>query len=162
MKQKAIIIILVSIVTNNIVFSQTQFFRDTSINVTENGITLKNAWASGINSAQFHEIDLDLDGVKDLLIFDKTGNKLIPYIKKNGQYIFAPDYRELFPKLHDWIILADYNCDGKNDIYTYSSGGFAIFKNTSTTSLSFSLVDTLVRSDYGGPIPLNIFIMMEI
>ena len=56
------------------------------------------------------------------------------------------------------MIFADYNCDGKNDIYTYSSGGFAIFKNTSTTSLSFNLIDTLVRSNYGGPIPLNIFI----
>jgi hypothetical protein len=164
MKQKSIIIILVSLMTNNLLFSQTQFFRDTAINVTENGVVLKNAWAGGINSAQFHEIDLDLDGIKDLLVFDKSGNKLIPYLNKNGEFIFAPVYRNLFPvhkdgeDLHDWVIFADYNCDGKNDIYTYSSGGFAIFKNTSTTSLSFSLVDTLVRSDYGGPIPINIFI----
>ena len=164
MMQKTIFIILLSIVTNNLVFSQTQFFRDTSINVTENGTIFKNAWASGINAAQFNEIDLDLDGTMDLVVFDKSGNKLIPYLNKNGEFIFAPDYRDLFPvhkygeDLHDWVIFADYNCDGKNDIYTYSSGGFAIFKNTSTTSLSFSLVDTLVRSDYGGPIPLNIYI----
>ena len=150
--------------TNNLVFSQTQFFRDTSINVAENGTIFKNAWASGINAAQFNEIDLDLDGTMDLVVFDKSGNKLIPYLNKNGEFIFAPDYRDLFPvhkygeDLHDWVIFADYNCDGKNDIYTYSSGGFAIFKNTSTTSLSFSLVDTLVRSDYGGPIPINIYI----
>ena len=150
--------------TNNLVFSQIQFFRDTSINVSENGTIFKNAWASGINAAQFNEIDLDLDGTMDLVVFDKSGNKLIPYLNKNGEFIFAPDYRDLFPvhkygeDLHDWIIFADYNCDGKNDIYTYSSGGFAIFKNTSTTSLSFSLVDTLVRSNYGGPIPINIYI----
>lgn len=162
--QKTIFIILLSIMTNNLVFSQTQFFRDTSINVTENGTIFKNAWASGINAAQFNEIDLDLDGTMDLVVFDKSGNKLIPYLNKNGEFIFAPDYRDLFPvhkygeDLHDWVIFADYNCDGKNDIYTYSSGGFAIFKNTSTTSLSFSLVDTLVRSDYGGPIPINIYI----
>ena len=24
----------------------------------------------------------------------------------------------------------DYNCDGKNDIYTYSTGGMAIYENT--------------------------------
>ena len=158
MIQKTIFIILLSIVTNNIVFSQTQFFRDTSINVTENGITLKNAWASGINSAQFHEIDLDLDGVKDLLIFDKSGNKLIPYLNKNGNFIFAPKYRLAFPKLHDWVILADYNCDGKNDIYTYSSGGMAIYENTSNASLSFNLTTPLVYSNMGGPIPINIYI----
>ena len=95
----------------------------------------KNAWAGGINSAQFNEIDLDLDGTMDLVVFDKSGNKLIPYLNKNGKFIFAPDYRNLFPvhkdgeDLHDWVIFADYNCDGKNDIYTYSSGGFAIFKS---------------------------------
>ena len=158
------IIFLFLFFTSNSLFSQTNFFRDTSINVTENGILFKNAWASGINAAQFNEIDLDLDGIMDLVVFDKSGNKIIPYLNKNGNFVFAPDYRNLFPihkdgrKLHDWVIFADYNCDGKNDIYTYSSGGFAIFKNTSTTSLSFSLIDTLVRSDYGGPIPLNIFI----
>ena len=145
-------------------FCQNNFYRDTTVALIENNIKFKNAWAGGINSAQFHEIDLDLDGNKDLIVFDKTGNKLLPFLNKNGYFSFAPDYRSSFPlhqdgkKLHDWVIFADYNCDGKNDIYTYSSGGFAIFKNTSTTSLSFSLVDTLVRSNYGGPIPLNIFI----
>ena len=158
MMQKTIFITLLSIVTNNLVFSQTQFFRDTSINVTENGITLKNAWASGINSAQFHEIDLDLDGVKDLLIFDKSGDKIIPYLNRNGDFIFAPKYRLSFPKLHDWVILADYNCDGKNDIYTYSSGGMAIYENTSNSSLSFNLTTPLVYSNMGGPMPINIYI----
>ena len=155
--QKKIITFLLLILTNNIL-AQSSFFRDTSINVIENNIAFKNAWASGINSAQFNEIDLDLDGNKDIVIFDRTGNKLLPFIKKNNQYVFAPNYRSSFPDLHDWVILADYNCDGKNDIYTYSTGGVAIYKNTSTTSLSFSLVTDLVMSDYGGPSPINIYI----
>ena len=157
-------IIFLLLVFSTSLFCQNNFYRDTTVALIENNLKLKNAWAGGINSAQFHEIDLDLDGSKDLIVFDKTGNKLLPFLNKNGEFLFAPDYRSSFPlhqdgkKLHDWVIFADYNCDGKNDIYTYSSGGFAIFKNTSTTSLSFSLVDTLVRSNYGGPIPLNIFI----
>lgn len=155
--QKKIITFLLLILTNNIL-AQSSFFRDTSINVIENNIAFKNAWASGINSAQFNEIDLDLDGNKDIVIFDRTGNKLLPFIKKNNQYVFAPNFRNSFPDLHDWVILADYNCDGKNDIYTYSTGGVAIYKNTSTTSLSFSLVTDLVMSDYGGPSPINIYI----
>ena len=155
--QKKIITFLLLILTNNIL-AQSSFFRDTSINVIENNIAFKNAWASGINSAQFNEIDLDLDGNKDIVIFDRTGNKLLPFIKKNNQYVFAPNFRNSFPDLHDWVILADYNCDGKNDIYTYSTGGVAIYKNTSTSSLSFSLVTDLVMSDYGGPSPINIYI----
>ena len=157
-------IIFLLLVFSTSLFCQNNFYRDTTVALIENNIKFKNAWAGGVNSAQFHEIDLDLDGNKDLIVFDKTGNKLLPFLNKNGEFLFAPDYRSSFPlhqdgkKLHDWVIFADYNCDGKNDIYTYSSGGFAIFKNTSTTSLSFTLLDTLVRSNYGGPIPLNIFI----
>ena len=157
-------IIFLLLVFSTSLFCQNNFYRDTTVALIENNIKFKNAWAGGVNSAQFQEIDLDLDGNKDLIVFDKTGNKLLPFLNKNGEFLFAPDYRSSFPlhqdgkKLHDWVIFADYNCDGKNDIYTYSSGGFAIFKNTSTISLSFNLIDTLVRSNYGGPIPLNIFI----
>ena len=81
--QKKIITFLLLILTNNIL-AQSSFFRDTSINVIENNLAFKNAWASGINSAQFNEIDLDLDGNKDIVIFDRTGNKLLPFIKKNS------------------------------------------------------------------------------
>ena len=123
--------------------------RDTSLTVSENGIAFSSAFSGGINSGQFSEIDLNLDGTMDLVVFDKSGNKISPFINHNGNYIYAPKYRSNFPKVHDWMLLEDYNCDGKNDIYTYSSGGMAIYENTSSASLSFSLVTSLVLSDYG-------------
>ena len=130
--------------------------RDT-ISITEDGIAFSSAFSGGINAGQFSEIDLNLDGTMDLVVFDKSGNKISPFINDNGNYIYAPKYRSAFPKAHDWMLLADYNCDGKNDIYTYSSGGMAIYENTSTTNLSFSLVTSLVLSDYGSN-NLNIYI----
>jgi len=151
-------LLLLLLFLNYEVFCQTYFHRDTTVNVSENGIAFKNAWASGLNSTQFNEIDLDLDGKKDLIVFDKSGNKTLPYLNKNGKFVFAPDFRQSLPDLHDWVIFADYNCDGKNDIYTYSTGGVAIYENTSLSSLSFSLVTNLVLSDYGGPNPINIYI----
>ena len=138
-------------------FSQMVLNRDTTLNISENNITFSSAFSGGINSGQFAEIDLDLDGTMDLVVFDKSGNKVSPFINDNGNYIYAPKYRNNFPKVHDWMLLADYNCDGKNDIYTYSSAGMAIYENTSTTSLSFSLVTSLVLSDYGSN-NLNIYI----
>jgi hypothetical protein len=138
-------------------FSQMILNRDTSLTITENGIAFSSAFSGGINSGQFSEIDLNLDGTMDLVVFDKSGNKISPFINDNGNYIYAPKYRSAFPKAHDWMLLADYNCDGKNDIYTYSSGGMAIYENTSTTNLSFSLITSLVLSDYGS-INLNIYI----
>ncbi len=131
--------------------------RDTSLIITENGISFSSAFSGGINSAQFSEIDLNLDGKMDIVVFDKSGNKITPFINDNGNYIYAPKYRSAFPKAHDWMLLADYNCDGKNDIYTYSSGGMAIYKNTSTVNLSFTLVTNLVLSDYGSN-NINIYI----
>ena len=70
----------------------------------------------------------------------KSGNKIMPYVKQNGEYIYAPNYRNNFPDIHDWMLLADFNCDGKNDIYTYSAGGMAIYENTSNSSLSLSVI----------------------
>ena len=128
--------------------------RDTSLTITENGIAFSSAFSGGINSGQFSEIDLNLDGTMDLVVFDKSGNRISPFINNNGNYIYSPKYRGAFPKAHDWMLLADYNCDGKNDIYTYSSAGMAIYENTSSNNLSFSLVTLLVLS----PAPNNLYI----
>ena len=68
--QKKTCLLILFLITNSL-FSQSNFYRDTSVNVTENNIQFKNAWAGGINSAQFNEIDLDLDGTMDLVVFDK-------------------------------------------------------------------------------------------
>ncbi len=154
--KKLLTIILVFIYQS--VFPQTTLNRDTSIKIEENGIEFELALSGGINSGQFSEVDLNLDGVMDIIVFDKAGNKLSPFINDNGNFIYSPEYRNNFPKLHDWAILVDYNCDGKNDIFTYSTAGMAVYKNTSATSLSFSEVDTLLRSDFGGLTPLNIYI----
>ena len=135
---------------SEIAFSQINFSRDTTISVMENANGFKHAWVGGINAMQPSEIDLNLDGINDLILFDRTGNKLTPFLDINGEYIFAPEYRSAFSNhLHDWVIFADYNCDGKQDILTYSSGGIAVLKNTSTTSLSFNMVTSLLLSDYG-------------
>ena len=111
-------------------FSQFNFTRDNSVNVYENSIPLNNAWNGGVNSAQFSEIDLNLDGIKDIIIFDRSGNKLSPYLNVNGNFIFSPEYRNLFPTIASWILLVDYNCDGKQDIFTYQNAGIAVYTNT--------------------------------
>ena len=116
----------------------------------ENTNGFNHAWAGGINAMQPSEVDLNLDGINDLILFDRTGNKLSPFLDVNGEYVFAPEYRSAFLNhLHDWVIFADYNCDGKEDIFTYSSGGIAVLENNSTSTLSFNMVTSLLLSDYG-------------
>ncbi len=163
-------IVSLLIVTNLFViegFGQVNFTREDAIVVLKaNGDTLENPWAGGFNSVQFSEIDLNLDGIKDLFVFDRTGNRISTFINAGTpnqvSYKHDPSYIKNFPKgMHDWVLLRDYNCDGKMDIFTYSTGGMAAYKNTSTSQLSFDIDTSLVYSDFqpdGAPNMINLYI----
>ena len=110
--------------------------------------TLSLAWAGGMSNVAFFNIDLDLDGIDDLLAFEKHGNRLLPFLRQDQQWIYVPEYRHYFPELHDWIILKDYDNDGKKDIFTYGLAGIRVFRNTSQEQLSFNLVTDQLTSFY--------------
>jgi hypothetical protein len=120
----------------------------------QNNLTnpIKYPWAGGMNDCQFLPIDFDLDGKKDMLIFDRAGNRLLPFLNsgESGQTAFTyhPEFASSFPELHDWVILKDYDCDNKEDIFTYGLGGIRIFKNISDSSLKFKLITNQLRSYY--------------
>lgn len=137
---------------------------DPSVPVVESGSTLAKAWAGGLNFPQISDIDLDGDGDKDLFLFDRSGNKVVTLRSNAAQgqndYTFTHDFDHVYPfeQLKEWVLLRDYNGDGKEDIFSYSLGGFACYKNTSIgNSLSFAEVDTLVRSDYY-PTDANLYV----
>jgi hypothetical protein len=129
------------------------FARVDSVPVYQNSNTLIYPWAGGMNFCQFSDIDLDQDGILDLFVFDRSGNKITTYLNHGTanqvDYELAPQYVSKFPLLHDWALLRDYNCDGKMDIFTYSIAGFSIYKNTSTVSggLQFQLMQSVVNTD---------------
>ena len=119
------------ILTLSISVSQNVVKRNDSIPVIVNNDTLRLAWASGLNSAQISEIDLNNDGKLDLFLFEAnneynpiTGDKTYMFINKGGSgemnYVFDPSYRDNFPVLEDYTLLRDYNCDGKPDIFTWN------------------------------------------
>lgn len=146
--------------------AQPYFNLDQSLLVKENGRLLKNAWVGGHNSVQISTVDLDLDGIQDLFVFDRTGNKVTTYIN-NGtadsvDYVYAPEYRPSFSFLHDWVLFRDYNCDGYQDIFTYSSGGMAVYKNLSGSTgwLNFELITPVLLSDYhsSANTPINLYV----
>lgn len=128
---------------------------DQSVPVTSNGQVLDLAWAGGLNSAQLSEVDLNGDGLKDLFIFDRSGRGFVTLLNNGtpgtAAYSLTRTYDQVhpFPTLHDWVLFRDYNCDGKDDIFTYSNAGFAVYKNISNGGdLSFELVDPQVKADY--------------
>jgi len=149
-------------------YAQQSFWRNDSIPVIIGTDSLVNPWTGGLNFCQFSEIDLNMDGINDLFVFDRqgvNGGRITTFINKGTPnkvaYVNAPEYASKFPPLQDWVLLADYNCDGKMDIFTSTLSGMKVFENTSTVAggLSFKLATSLLRSDYGnsGP-PLNLYV----
>lgn len=146
-------------------FSQNYYFERT-INVpVSQGTVLEYPWAGGINSSQISKIDLNNDGVEDLFIFDRTGNKILTFVFNiaTSKFEYAPQFESKFPKLENWAILRDYNCDGKKDIFTYVFGGMGVWENTSTsTEISFVYVTSpyvyTLRPSIPTPIVSNLFV----
>ena len=150
-------IILLLILTNFLfieVYSQIGYNRSIHIKVLKaNGDTLKNAWTGGFNSVQFSEIDFNLDGIKDLFVFDKTGNRISTFINDGvaGEvsYTYDPSYIQFFQKnFTHWVLARDYNCDGKMDLMAFNSSGIKAYKNVSTTQLKFVLDTISIKSNY--------------
>ncbi|MCG9879211.1 MAG: T9SS type A sorting domain-containing protein [Bacteroidia bacterium] len=107
--------------------------------------TLLYPYTGGLNAPQFNKIDLDGDNIEDLMVFDRIGNKVLTYLFKSGKYVYAPEFESQFPPLFKWVLLRDYNCDGKKDIFTevdynaqpepekfIASNGMRVLKNVST------------------------------
>jgi hypothetical protein len=111
--------------------AQFNYSIDQSIPVEANGKNLTMPWAGGLNAAQINTMDLNDDGKPDLVIFDRTARKVITFLNQNNQYVYSPDYESFFPaEIGAWLLLRDFNCDGKKDIFTSDPFGVKVFVNT--------------------------------
>ena len=124
------------------------FQRNQQIPVIIDNDTLPLAWAGGMNSMAFFAFDLNLDGIDDLVAFEKNGNRLLPFLRNGSYWVYSPEYTRFFPELHDWVIFKDYDNDGKKDIFTYGLAGIRVFRNGSQEQLSFSPITEQLTSFY--------------
>ncbi len=113
------------------------FTQTNDVKVIHNGDSLNNAWAGGVNYGQVNTIDLDLDNVDDLLIFDRNTRQVLPFLRVGNAYKFAPQFIPQLPKANSWMLTRDYNCDGKKDIFFNIGGDVRVWQNTSSSELSF-------------------------
>jgi hypothetical protein len=116
--------------------------------VIKNGRNLAHPTIGGLAAPQFAEIDLNNDGIEDLIVFERLDNKVMPFIRRieNGvlNLQYAPDYSYLFPEMLDWLILADFNLDGKKDLFTGSNGGIKVYENIGNNRPAFRLRTNLL------------------
>ena len=136
--------------------------------VSADGFYLQNPWAGGLNSCQISNIDVNDDGSKDIFIFDRIGSRISIFVNMGDvqgdtYYRYTREYNNAFPAgLTNWVLLRDYNCDGKEDIFASYYSGIKLWKNTSSNGvLSFEPVNNgaSIESDYdfGSPFTAPIY-----
>jgi hypothetical protein len=111
--------------------AQFTYVLDQSIPVEVNGKAIALPWAGGLNATQVNTMDLNGDNKQDLVLFDRTANKILTFLNESDSYVYAPDFEELFPsEITQWVLLRDFNCDGEKDIFTSDPFGIVVFVNT--------------------------------
>lgn len=139
-------------------------FPDYRFKVVENADTLLFPFAGGLNSAIWTDIDLDGNTVMDLMAFEKTTGRVLPFLNSGtaGQvdYLFAPQFVNSIPELSEWVRSFDYDCDGDLDLFTYNvsytfnslgEGAIRVYRNDYSvgTGLQFTTVTNELISSQG-------------
>jgi hypothetical protein len=149
------ILVLLAIVSFRL-GAQPTFQRLDTVKVSNFGTLLKNPWAGGFNFTEWSAVDIDMDGFKDLAVFDKSGD-FIRFFRNDGipgvsSYTHAYQYQTAMPAaVNSWALFYDYNNDGKQDLFTYSLGygGIRVYTNHSTPgNIQFTYLKNYLISDY--------------
>jgi len=139
------------------------FSQDRVSEVWENGDKLPNPFSGGYNSGQFMPCDLNNDGEDDLIVYDKAAKKCLTFIAKeaNGSpvWVYDADFEDILPPITSWVSTADFNCDGKRDIFTQTSAGIKVYRNVSSDpgQAAFTLeTDGLTSQGFNGQVNIQV------
>lgn len=152
--QRLLIFFLLITISTVDVYSQV-FLPDPITQVKNNTSIAKYPFAGGLNNPQFQSMDVNSDGIKDLIIFDRAGFNVIPLINKGTtnaiDYIYKPYYAGVFPKMQYWAVLVDFNCDGLEDIFTASGSNVKLYlASDGDGEVSFTLLEDTIKYHEAG------------
>lgn len=140
----------------NAQFQGSIYQADTSIHVYAGNTLKKFPWTGGFNNPQFATADLNRDGIKDLVIYERSNGMVKTFINHgtpgNPDYRYAPHYADNFPVVQNFLKLEDYNCDEIPDLIQGSTAGFGVYKGyyNSSNELSFTYYKDLWYKDPTG------------
>ncbi|MDG2246558.1 MAG: T9SS type A sorting domain-containing protein [Flavobacteriales bacterium] len=160
MKKQITFTIVLSMLTV-LMHAQFDIMRNEELVFMEDGETLENPFVGGLTAPQISRFDADFDGDLDLFVFDRDGNRKLVFINNDDtpgviDYTHAPELSAAFPDVKDWVLLRDFDCDGKQDLFTGFQSSIQVYRNTSTEEdgLQFELYNAQLQAEFdfgGGP-----------
>lgn len=137
-------------------WAQFRFQPKFDVPVTKNGSALARAWEGGLNAAQFQTMDLNNDDVLDLIIYHRISRDITSYLNIQGDYVRSPQFDDVFPEdTRSLLLLKDFDCDGKKDLFTTTTLGIKVYRNTSTDeAISWSTAKEFLTFDGGSNIQM--------
>lgn len=140
------------------------FQYDQRPSVSIDGRVLLNPWAGGLNATQYATMRLNDDARDDLVVFDRTTSKISTFIAIDNPlgsgvaWQYAPQYETALPQINSWLVLIDYDGDGKKDLFTLGSGNIKVLHNESQNGkVAFKTVaDPLMTDGFSGRQPLYV------
>lgn len=130
-------------------------FRMNNIPVFHGNRQLLNPFTGGMNSCILNQMDLNNDGIKDLVVVQVAGanaNRIQTYLQKsNGDYFYTPRYEAFFPKSDNYIFsMRDLNEDKLDDLILQTESYFLIHytKRINDSVFQFDFYDSIESTSY--------------
>lgn len=125
--------------------------------VESQGNVLSSPFSGGINSAQIQTIDLDGDQIEEWVIWDINSRQLQVYKKDGEAFTHLPELSYFFPEeISGFLVLNDFDQDGRKDLFTSTALGIKVFKNTSNgNQISWEVAQNFLKIDGSGNIQAN-------
>lgn len=146
-------------------FSQEIIFsREFDIPVIQNNKTISMPFAGGLNGIQLNTMDINGDDKDELIVWERTTGELMVFISDlNGRFTLLADGKKFFPKtIRSWMLLKDFNADGKKDLFTGDPFGVRVWVNTTTKNSTFPTWRPfnpgflLLTEGFSGNIPIKV------
>jgi hypothetical protein len=138
---KPLLSLLVATLSLSSAFAQKlpYYLSDSLFFIDANNQLIPKATSGGFHCPQFSPCDLNGDGKKDIVAYDKLDGSISTYINKGttGEVKYQLDnrYAAYFPKMraYAWMLMRDFNNDGYEDIFTIGTQSYVVYKNISYT-----------------------------
>lgn len=150
-----IVLIFLTVLSSILDTEAQELFRMNNVPVFHGSKQLANPFTGGMNGSMINQMDLNNDGIKDLVVVHQYGaraGRIQTFIQKPaGTYIYAPRYEAFFPKENSYAFtLKDLNEDKFEDLIIQTESFFLIHygKKTNDTVFQFDFYDSVEYTSY--------------